>query len=122
MGGAVSLVSLLVVGAPVLVGAADVLLTESVTPGPLVVLGVVPVSPLLLSPQAARTRTRCNGELQRIGRAWLNFAAGEPAPRLAPSAASPIDPISVIVVGYDQHDSHGYLGGTGTKIINPDPQ
>lgn len=31
-------------------------------------------------------------------------------------------PFSVIVVGYDQHDSYGYLGGTGTKIINPDPQ
>ncbi len=31
-------------------------------------------------------------------------------------------PFSVIVVGYDQHDSYGYLAGTGTKIINPDPQ
>jgi hypothetical protein len=31
-------------------------------------------------------------------------------------------PFSVIVVGYDQHDSYGYLGGTGTKIINPAPQ
>ncbi len=24
--------------------------------------------------------------------------------------------------GHDQHDSYGYLGGTGTKIINPNPQ
>lgn len=31
-------------------------------------------------------------------------------------------PFSVIVVGYDQYDSYGYLAGTGTKIINPDPQ
>jgi hypothetical protein len=31
-------------------------------------------------------------------------------------------PFSVIVVGYDQYDSYAYLGGTGTKIINPDPQ
>lgn len=31
-------------------------------------------------------------------------------------------PFSVIVVGYDQHDSYGYLAGTGTKIINPAPQ
>ena len=29
---------------------------------------------------------------------------------------------SVIVVGFDMHDSYGYLGGTGTRIINPDPQ
>ena len=31
-------------------------------------------------------------------------------------------PFSVIVVGYDQHDSYAYLGGTGTKIVNPAPQ
>lgn len=31
-------------------------------------------------------------------------------------------PFSVIVVGYDQHDSYGYLAGTGTRIINPEPQ
>jgi hypothetical protein len=37
-------------------------------------------------------------------------------------AEPPSTHLSVIVVGYDQHDSHGYLGGTGTKIINPDPQ
>ncbi len=32
------------------------------------------------------------------------------------------DPFSIIVVGYDQYDSYAYLGGTGTAIINPDPQ
>ena len=31
-------------------------------------------------------------------------------------------PFSVIIVGYDEYDSYGYLAGTGTKIINPDPQ
>ena len=31
-------------------------------------------------------------------------------------------PFSVIVVGYDQHDSYAYLGGIGTKIVNPAPQ
>ncbi len=31
-------------------------------------------------------------------------------------------PFSVTVVGFDLHDSYGYLGGTGTKIINPAPQ
>ncbi|MCY1009872.1 IgGFc-binding protein [Nannocystis pusilla] len=30
-------------------------------------------------------------------------------------------PFSVIVVGWDQHDSYSYLGGTGTKIVNPTP-
>lgn len=33
-----------------------------------------------------------------------------------------MDPFSIIVVGYDQYDSYAYLGGTGTAIINPDPQ
>jgi hypothetical protein len=27
----------------------------------------------------------------------------------------------VIIVGYDQHDSYAYLGGTGTGVINPNP-
>jgi hypothetical protein len=27
----------------------------------------------------------------------------------------------VIIVGYDQYDSYGYLGGTGTGKINPNP-
>lgn len=27
----------------------------------------------------------------------------------------------VVVVGYDQHDSYAYIGGTGTGIINPNP-
>jgi hypothetical protein len=31
-------------------------------------------------------------------------------------------PFSVIIVGYDQHDSYAYLGGTGTGVINPIPQ
>lgn len=31
-------------------------------------------------------------------------------------------PFGVIVVGYDQWDSYAYLGGTGTKIVNPNPQ
>jgi hypothetical protein len=30
-------------------------------------------------------------------------------------------PFSVIIVGYDQHDSYAYLGGTGTGKINPNP-
>jgi hypothetical protein len=29
---------------------------------------------------------------------------------------------SVVIVGYDSFDSYAYLGGTGTGIINPDPQ
>jgi hypothetical protein len=29
---------------------------------------------------------------------------------------------SVVIVGYDQYDSYAYLGGTGTGVINPDPQ
>ncbi|PCC72079.1 hypothetical protein SAMN02745121_01288 [Nannocystis exedens] len=28
-------------------------------------------------------------------------------------------PFSVIIIGWDQHDSYSYLGGTGTKIVNP---
>ncbi len=28
----------------------------------------------------------------------------------------------VVVVGYDQHDSYAYVGGTGTGIINPNPE
>lgn len=28
----------------------------------------------------------------------------------------------VVVVGYDQHDSYAYIGGTGTGIINPNPE
>lgn len=31
-------------------------------------------------------------------------------------------PFSVYIVGYDQHDSYAYLGGTGTKLVNPVPQ
>jgi hypothetical protein len=31
-------------------------------------------------------------------------------------------PFSVVVVGYDFADSYAYLGGTGTGVINPDPQ
>ena len=31
-------------------------------------------------------------------------------------------PFGVVVVGYDQWDSYAYLGGTGTKIVNPLPQ
>lgn len=31
------------------------------------------------------------------------------------------EPFSVIIVGYDQHDSYAYLGGTGTGKINPNP-
>ena len=31
------------------------------------------------------------------------------------------DPFSVIIVGYDTHDSYAYLGGTGTGKINPNP-
>lgn len=30
-------------------------------------------------------------------------------------------PFSVIIVGYDRHDSYAYLGGTGTGKINPNP-
>ncbi|MCY0991787.1 IgGFc-binding protein [Nannocystis sp. ILAH1] len=30
-------------------------------------------------------------------------------------------PFQVIIVGYDQHDSYAYLGGTGTGKINPNP-
>jgi hypothetical protein len=30
-------------------------------------------------------------------------------------------PFSVYIVGFDQHDSYAYLGGTGTKIVNPIP-
>ena len=29
---------------------------------------------------------------------------------------------SVIIVGYDAFDSYAYLGGTGTGVINPNPQ
>jgi hypothetical protein len=29
---------------------------------------------------------------------------------------------SVVIVGYDQYDSYAYLGGTGTGVINPNPQ
>ncbi|MFV8749662.1 IgGFc-binding protein [Nannocystaceae bacterium ST9] len=29
---------------------------------------------------------------------------------------------SVVILGYDSYDSYAYLGGTGTGIINPDPQ
>jgi hypothetical protein len=29
---------------------------------------------------------------------------------------------SVVIVGYDSYDSYAYLGGTGTGIINPNPQ
>ena len=29
---------------------------------------------------------------------------------------------SVVIVGYDQYDSYAYLGGTGTGVINPEPQ
>lgn len=29
---------------------------------------------------------------------------------------------SVVIVGYDTHDSYAYLGGTGTGVINPAPQ
>ncbi|MCA9692290.1 MAG: IgGFc-binding protein, partial [Myxococcales bacterium] len=32
------------------------------------------------------------------------------------------DKFSVIIVGYDSYDSYAYLGGTGTGIINPNPQ
>jgi hypothetical protein len=32
------------------------------------------------------------------------------------------EPFSVVIVGYDSFDSYAYLGGTGTGIINPDPQ
>ena len=32
------------------------------------------------------------------------------------------EPFSVVIVGYDSYDSYAYLGGTGTGIINPDPQ
>ena len=32
-----------------------------------------------------------------------------------------MEPFSVIIVGYDQHDSYAYLGGTGTGKINPNP-
>lgn len=28
----------------------------------------------------------------------------------------------VVVVGYDEHDSYAYIGGTGTGIINPNPE
>jgi hypothetical protein len=31
------------------------------------------------------------------------------------------DAFSVVIVGYDQHDSYAYLGGTGTGVINPNP-
>ncbi|MCA9635481.1 MAG: IgGFc-binding protein [Myxococcales bacterium] len=31
-------------------------------------------------------------------------------------------PFGVTIVGYDQWDSYAYLGGTGTKIVNPNPQ
>ncbi|MCA9681749.1 MAG: IgGFc-binding protein [Myxococcales bacterium] len=29
---------------------------------------------------------------------------------------------SVVIVGYDSYDSYAYLGGTGTGVINPNPQ
>jgi hypothetical protein len=32
------------------------------------------------------------------------------------------DFFNVVIVGYDQWDSYGYLAGTGTAIVNPDPQ
>jgi hypothetical protein len=28
----------------------------------------------------------------------------------------------VVVVGWDTHDSYAYTGGTGTGIINPNPE
>jgi hypothetical protein len=33
-----------------------------------------------------------------------------------------IQKFSVVIVGYDQYDSYAYLGGTGTGVINPNPQ
>lgn len=32
-----------------------------------------------------------------------------------------LEPFSVVIVGYDTHDSYAYLGGTGTGKINPNP-
>ncbi len=32
------------------------------------------------------------------------------------------NPFSVVILGYDSFDSYAYLGGTGTGVINPDPQ
>jgi hypothetical protein len=29
---------------------------------------------------------------------------------------------SIVIVGYDSYDSYAYLGGTGTGVINPNPQ
>jgi hypothetical protein len=29
---------------------------------------------------------------------------------------------SIVIVGYDTYDSYAYLGGTGTGVINPNPQ
>jgi hypothetical protein len=31
-------------------------------------------------------------------------------------------PFSIVVVGYDDDDSYAYLGGTGTAVINPNPE
>jgi hypothetical protein len=31
-------------------------------------------------------------------------------------------PFQVVVVGFDTYDSYGYLGGTGTGVINPNPE
>ena len=33
-----------------------------------------------------------------------------------------VNEFSVIIVGWDSYDSYAYLGGTGTGVINPDPQ
>jgi hypothetical protein len=32
------------------------------------------------------------------------------------------NPFSVVILGYDTWDSYAYLGGTGTGVINPNPQ
>ena len=32
------------------------------------------------------------------------------------------DPFGVVVIGWDQYDSYAYIGGTGTGVINPNPQ
>ena len=29
---------------------------------------------------------------------------------------------SIVIVGYDAYDSYAYLGGTGTGVINPNPE